>query len=122
MAVLTGGENPVQEGDSEAEGLPGSGFRLTDDVVPAHCDREGHRLDGEGCRDARAIERFEDQGVDAVVLERGNLVRLHALRAFGCLGCGHKSLRFNGAVTPHIPGLDLPTCSDLARAASDRGH
>ncbi len=62
-------DDPVEHRHTEAERLTGSGLGLTDDVVPAQGDRQGHRLDGEGGMDAGVGERVDNVLVDAEIGE-----------------------------------------------------
>ena len=63
----------VEQRDAEAEGLPGAGTRLPDQVATRQCDRQRQLLDRECVRDAYRRERLDDLGTDREVRERGAL-------------------------------------------------
>ncbi len=52
----------LQHRDAEREGLAGAGAGLADQVGAHQGDGEGHLLDGEGGRDAGAVERVANLG------------------------------------------------------------
>jgi hypothetical protein len=69
--LVLGTDHPLDHGYAEPQRLAGAGLGLTDDVVAAKGNRQGHRLDREGVDDAGLCERVHDVGVDVEVGKRG---------------------------------------------------
>lgn len=64
-AVLGVGTEALHHGDAEAEGLPGAGLGLSDDVLAGKAEGDGLLLDGECVHDALGGEGLNDVLVDA---------------------------------------------------------
>jgi hypothetical protein len=65
----TGQRESLEQGDTEAEGLPGAGARLPDDVLTGERQREREGLDGERMDDSRGFERVGRRRPNPVVAE-----------------------------------------------------